>query len=111
MNITKTLNEKIPITLDESGWEYNGPFSTYKEIHSAVLGFGAGLTDSPELQSAVTAYAIGRGATKHRDDEGERADAHWRQVAEEPAYALGAMSVGHMIKRGDAVASVLPTLL
>lgn len=110
MNITKTLNEKIPITLNESGWEYNGPFSTYKEFHSAILGFGAGVSGNPALMSAVTAYALGRGATRHRDNNGERADAHWRQVAEEPAYALGAMAVGKMVDNGELLAA-LPTLL
>lgn len=97
--LAKRLNDLIPLTVEESGWAYDGPFSTYKEFHSAILGFGAGFTGSPEAASAVVAWAVGRGTKKPRD-KGERADAHWRQVAEEPAYALGAMSVGRLFRTG-----------
>lgn len=68
MSLTNAIKNTIPITLDESGWAYNGPFSTYKEIHSAILGFAGGYSGSPELQAAVIAYASGRGLTKSRDD-------------------------------------------
>lgn len=88
-----TPNRYIPITLDESGWSYNGPFSTYKEAHSFILGIGAGVTGQPELQAGVAAWALGRGSRARKDD-GKRADAHLRQVAEEPAYAVGGMALG-----------------
>lgn len=97
MTITQRLNQAIPITVEESGWAYNGPFSTYKEIHSFILGFAAGYTNNPMLKATAIAYATGRGTTKSKDS-GERADAHWRQVAEEPAYALGGMTLGQQAR-------------
>lgn len=106
MNVGARLRSWIPLTLDESGWAYDGPFSTYKEFHAAILGFAAGLLGDPALRGAVVAYAIGRGSRKSRAG-GERADAHWRQVAEEPAYALGAMSVGELVKRQGLVSAAL----
>lgn len=100
------LNRIIPLTLDESGWAYNGPFSTYKEAHSFILGFGAGVAGEPTLSAAVASYAVGRGVTKKRDD-GKRADAHWRQVAEEPAYAVGALALGTFARNQGLVSSTL----
>lgn len=109
MSLAERLNKTIPLTLDESGWAYDGPFSTYKEFHSATLGFGAGMVDDPAAASAVVAWAAGRGSRKSRDD-GERAAAHWRQVAEEPAYALGAMSVGKLVRTGGINPAVIDVI-
>lgn len=98
----------IPLTVNESGWEYNGPFSTYKEAHAAILGFGAGYSGLPSLQASVAAYAVGRGVSKSRDG-GERSDAHWRQVAEEPAYAVGSLAVGRLARSHGVLTAAVNT--
>lgn len=98
---TRSLLDRLPWTVSESGWSYDGPFSTYKELHSAILGLAAGYLAMPALAAAVVAYATGRGS------KGSRTDAHWRQVTEEPAYALGAMTIGRSLQGSAAVGTIV----
>lgn len=42
MDIQQLLN-RIPISKTESGWGYDGPFSTYKEWHAFTIGLYHGL--------------------------------------------------------------------
>lgn len=88
-------SEWVPVTREESGWSYNGPFSTTKEWHSAGVGAGAGLaaglTGSTWPLIAVAGFALGR-LGDPRPEVG-----HLRDVAAEPAYALGMASVFYLL--------------
>jgi len=87
------LKNIIPISKTESGWRYDGPFSTYPEWHSFTLGLAAGLTGNEVLIGTAVAFATGNGARKKTDDQ------HWRDVATEPAYACGGIALGLLFAR------------
>jgi len=96
MTASGRFTRYIP-TLDEQG-SYTGPFSTFAEYHSFAMGFGAAATCSTVIMSAIAAYAVLQGTRRHRRS------GHWRDLAKEPAYALGALAFG----RGLFCTSVIP---
>lgn len=77
-------------TIDERG-AYTGPLSTFAEWHSLALGVGAAATCNVALMATVAAYAVGQGANRKRHST------HWRDLAREPAYALGGIAVGRWV--------------
>lgn len=99
------LLSRLPWTVAESGWAYNGPFSTYKELHAGILGLAAGYLQQPELSASVVAWALGRSSRR------TTRDAHWRQIAEEPAYALGSMTVGAAARRNELTVPLVTDVL
>lgn len=85
----------------EESHEYDGVLSYADEWHALVLGLGVGITGNLALVSAVVSYALGRGSGSL-----DTSDPHVRDVAEEPAYAIGGMVVGWLVG-GHSFAVVL----
>lgn len=86
----------------EEGGGYQGFLSYAGEWHSLVLGLGAGFGGTPGTQQALVAYALGRGGRGQLGD-----DAHIRDVAEEPAYALAGLAVGKSLRDGVSLSQFL----
>jgi len=94
----------------ESATDRDGAFSYKSETHAAALGFGAGLVSallvlfkmpeaSPLPAVAVVAWALGiRKVPKS-------ADPHVRDIAREPAYAVGAVALGFVVTFGASTVS------
>lgn len=75
---------------------YTGALSYAAEWHSLALGLGVGFAGSTAARQALVAYAVGRGGGKRIGNS----SAHMKDVADEPAYALGGVVVGSALRTG-----------
>jgi len=78
----------------ENSQRYDGALSYAAEWHSMGIGFAVGMFGGPAIQSAVLAYAVGRGGKQRELAD----DPHIRDLAAEPAYAVAAMAAGAVIR-------------
>ena len=95
----KTLQR---LSSSEEGGGYQGFLSWAGEWHSLAIGLGAGFSGTPGTQQALIAYALGRGGRGQLGD-----DAHIRDVAEEPAYAMAGIFVGRSLRDSPVLAQFL----
>lgn len=83
----------------ESGTPRNGFLSYPAEWHAPAIAFGVGYAGTTEQARAVVAYSLGRGGAKKQLGE----DSHIRDMADEPAYTLAALSLGRMARGAELV--------
>jgi len=102
--------DSLPITLNEDQGDYDGPFSTYKEWHSATIGAGLGfavlysMNMPPQYQAMTSAIAL---RTILYVLTGERVEIGGKsvelpenivgQMREEPHYFLGGFVLGSIL--------------
>lgn len=82
---------------------YTGALSYAAEWHSLVLGVGVGYAGTTGARQALVAYALGRGGGKRIGNS----NAHIKDVADEPAYALGGIVLGSALRTGRVSLDVL----
>jgi len=89
-----TIYENIPVGRNEAAKIYNGPFSTTTEWHSFAVGKGCGIATGLTLNPAPVAFAVGFATRQPSKVSEETPVGHLRDLAREPAYALGGITLG-----------------
>lgn len=99
-----------PAAASEGKTDFNGVFSWAGESHAFTIGFGVGLTGEQSMMVGFAGYAVAGAKSQFEVSK----DAHIRQVATEPAYALGGMVLGYianLVSLGKPIHEYLLALL
>lgn len=91
----------------ESASDYNGLFSWAGESHPFIICLALGLLGEMSLMVAVAGYAIRGAESEHKLSD----DNHIRQIAMEPAYAMGGLAIGYLINRMARIGPVVQGLI